>query len=160
MGDNKDIRSGRDYEDTGFTLRGDTSWMERVPTDDLRPKIVGVRTAIPLQSDSGVDLVDQHGRPMSIKSQVSKTKDEIAQAWKRKQEKEPCWMCKHFKRGLFTPQQKLNFLRDLFVEHGMTEEMIAGEVGDISKFEYCPVYELLTHQNASCPRYWIRREDL
>jgi len=160
MNENKDIRSGADYEDTGFTIRGDQEWMRDVPVDDLRPRVVGVRTNIPMQSDAGVNLVDSTGRPMSIKSSVTHTHDEILQAWKRKQEMEPCWMCKHFKRGMFTLQQKFNFLRDLFVEHGMTEQMIQGEVGDISMFEYCPVYELLTHPKASCPRYWIRRDDL
>lgn len=160
MGEKQDIRSGQDYEDTGYTIRSDTSWLAGVPTDDLRPKITGVRTNIPLQNDAGAKLLDQHGRPMGIKSQVTKTRDEIEQAWKRKQAMQPCWMCKHFKRGLITPQQKMNFLRALFIEHGMTEDMINGEVGDISKFEYCPVYQLLTHEKASCPRYWVKRDDL
>ncbi len=160
MGENTDIRSGSDYVDTGFTLRSDQEWLRDVPTDDLRPRIVGVRTNIPMQSDGGIDLVDSHGRPLAMRSQVSRTHDEIAQAWKRKQEKEPCWMCKHFRRGLFSPQQKWNLLRDLFIEHGMTEQMIAGEVGNIQVYEYCPVYELLTHPKASCPRYWVRRDDL
>ena len=160
MSEHKDIRSGIDYEDTGYTIRSDQDWLRNVPTDDLQPQIVGVRPTIPLQTDKGVNLVDQHGRAMGIKSEITHTHDKLVQAWKRKQLMEPCWMCKHFRRGLFTPQQKHNFLRDLFIEHGMTQEMIDGEVGNIDVYEYCPVYKLLTHPKASCPRYWVRRDDL
>lgn len=156
----KDIRSGDDWQDTGSSIRSDQRWVSKVPVDDLKPETKGVRTSIPIQTDGGVHLVDANGRPMAMRSEISRTDDEIALAWKRKQEMEPCWMCKHFKRGKFTPDQKRKFLQALIKEHGWTEDMVRGEMGDIDKFEYCPVYELLTHENASCPDHWVKRDDL
>ena len=160
MADEKDIRSGDDWQETGSSIRTDQRWMDRVPTDDLRPLTKAVRTAIPIQTDGGVDLVNEHGRPMTMKSEVARTEDELALAWKRKMEREPCWMCAHFRFQQFTDEQKLRFVMNLVQDHGWTEQMVRGEMGDISKFEYCRVYKLLTHRAASCPDYWVKRGDL
>ena len=81
-------------------------------------------------------------------------------AWKRKMEREPCWMCKHFKFRQFTNDEKLRFVMNLVQDQGWTPEMVRGEMGDLGKFEYCQVYQLLTHRDASCPPYWVKRDDL
>lgn len=156
----KDIRSGDDWQETGSTIRTDQRWLERVPTDDLKPITRAVRTAIPMQTDGGVDLVGPNGRPLSMRSEIARTEDEVALAWKRKMEREPCWMCRHFRFKKFTEAEKLRFVMNLVKDHGWTEDMIRGEMGDIGKFEYCPVYKLLTHRSASCPDHWVRRDDL
>jgi hypothetical protein len=161
----KDIRSGDDWQETGSTHRTNQRWLERVPTDDLKPLTKAVRAAIPMQTvgeegTGGVDIVGPDGRPLTMRSEVARTEDELALAWKRKMEREPCWMCKHFRFRVLTEEQKLRFVMNLVKDHGWTEQMIRGEIGDLSKFEYCPVYELLTHRDASCPDYWVKRSDL
>lgn len=155
----KDIRSGDDMV-VGDTMRTDQSWMRDIPTDDLVPETTGLKTKIPLETAEGVQLVGPDGNPRGIRTELLRTDDEVSKAWKIKQSREPCWMCRHFKFRVFTREQKLQFIRNLIRDHGWKPEHIKGEIGNIELFEYCPVHQLLTHRNASCLKYWVRRDDL
>ena len=156
----KEIRSGEDWVDPGYTMRTDQGWLKDVPTDDLVPETTGLKTKIPMQTDGGVALVGPDGHPMGVRTELIRTDDETQLAWNIYQAAHPCWMCQHFKFRVFTREQKLQFIRDLIRDHGWKPEHIRGEIGNIDLFEYCPVYKLLTHRNASCPKYWVKRVDL
>ncbi len=156
----RDIRSQDDWEDRE-EIHGDQAWRENIELTDAEQRSTVMPAAIPLTTDDGQRIVGRDGHAAAMQTVLTQTPDAVKLAWAKKQARDPCWMCEHFKFRMITRDEKLLLLQKLLVqEHGWTEDGVRGDLGSVDNFEWCRVYELLTHKNASCPRLFKLRSDL
>lgn len=160
MAETRDVRSSKDWVD-GDSIETDRKWMDGIHLDENELKSEVEPAFIPLTDDAGNPLSGRDGHSMGIRSVVTRSPDELKTAWAKKQARDPCWMCRHFVFRALSRNEKLLLVRKYLVkEHGWTEEAVKGDIGNVDAYEWCRVYELMTHKMASCPRHFQLREDL
>jgi len=160
--DDRSIPRSDDYADSGDSIENTADqWMGRVlQPGEATPETerVGVRLPIRTTVDD-LAIPDEHGKPIGAgkSTVVERDVNAFQQLWRRKQRKEPCYLCKHFVPR-FSPEQKAQIVEILVKEHGWTEELVTLDLGDLRNYEFCDVYKLLTHRMASCPRHFVPKD--
>jgi len=150
----RDVPRSPDWQDTGDTVEAThDAWGPRISDEGITGPELGV-VRLPVKTTFGeMEIPGPTGQPRGLRHQITHTISPTQQHWLRKQQEEPCFRCVHF-IDRFTPEQKAGFIEALAKEHGWTTELITLDIGNISNYRYCRVYELLTHKMASCPRYF------
>lgn len=149
----RDVRANRDWEDTHPVSDG---WERRIPDRGIeKPTVDAAVAAVPM-SVAGLAVPGSKG---SIPGAVTRSLSPKERLWLRKGRLEPCFLCVHFRTNAVTPEEKAELWKRLVEEHGWSERSVAMDLGNPDQFEFCSVYELLTHRNATCPTSFKRREE-
>lgn len=155
----RDIRSSNDWVDTGETAETTDDWMQGIPSEGIERE--AILEAVPAIIPTTLGRTAVPGSK-GIKGVLTKQHSEREVMLNRKKALEPCWMCVHFNADEFTLLEKELLLKRLLVEeHGWpSEKIVEAELGSPEKYGYCRIFELLTHRDATCLRYFVRRKNL